>query len=122
MSDMHVLAGDGNRCRVVMHFGVPDAPNSAAVNWRIALLNSGRGGATILPDGSGPGQIAAAEKALIVNGEVVEHVVDFLLESCGTDTAAQQAALRDMYDQERTAKLADLQRELRYFGHVESQS
>ncbi|MCP4248073.1 MAG: hypothetical protein GY778_13585 [bacterium] len=121
MADMHVLDGDGLRWRIAMHFAVPDANNAVAVNYRTALVNSGLGGSTVLTEGPGDGQITAVEKALVVAGEVYEHLASFLVESGGTATAELRASLRQFYSREKAAVIADLQRRLRYFGHTESE-
>ena len=65
MADMHVLTGNGSKWRVVMHFAVPGGNNAAGVSWADALVNSGLGGMTEMAEGTGPGQIAAAEKSQI---------------------------------------------------------
>ena len=124
MSDIHVLTGDGETWSVVVHIAVPDADNSVGVNYRTALVNSGLGGTTSLTEdaGPGPGQISPAEKAQVEAGEVHEHRVGFLLESGGTSEAEQRAALRALYTREKAAEIARLQRELRYFGHTESEA
>jgi hypothetical protein len=124
MSDIHVLTGDGMTWSVVMHIPVPDANNSVGVNYRMALVNSGLGGTTSLTEdaGPGPGQISAAEKAQVEAGELYEHRVGFLLESGGTSQAEQRAALRGRYTREKAVEIARLQRQLRYFGHTESET
>ena len=121
MADIHVLTGNGKgRWSVVFHFPVPDIVNAAAVNYRAALANSGLGGTTAMPEGTGPGQISAAEKALVESGAVYEQGHVFLVESNGAAPAAIRIALRQTYAREQTECLADLQHKLRYFGHTES--
>jgi len=123
MSDIHVLTDDGRgKVAVVMHFAVPDALNAVSVNWRVALVNSGIGGTTTLTEGTGPGQIPAAEAALIAGGEVHEHQATYPLESAGTGAPGQQAALRALYTREKAAVITKLQKRLKYFGHTESES
>ena len=108
---------------MVMHIAVPDADNSVSVNWRTALVNSGLGGITSLPDGDGNnGTISAAEKALIAAGEVLEHVMSARLESGGTSLAQQRTALRAWYAKAKTTVVSDLQTKLRYYGHNESEA
>ena len=126
MAAIHALAGgvDGKSWRVAMHFAVPDAANAVSVNYRTALVNSGLGGTTILPDGDGTaGTISAAEKAQIAAGEVCEHVATVKkLESGGTTPAELQATIRHFYQQLKADILGRLQVQLRYFGYVESES
>ena len=122
MSDMHVLAGDGKQWSVVMHFAVPDANNAVSVNYRLALVSSGLGGTTQLTEGTGPGQIEAAEKTQVEGGEVYEHRDTFLVESGGTASAELRASLRQFYAREKDNVIAGLQRRLKYFGHVENES
>lgn len=118
MSDMHVMSGtaDGSWV-VVMHFLVPNINNSVTVNYRTAVVNSGLGGTTILTEGVGPGQITTAEKAQVDSGELYEHSTVFRAES----TTNLQNAIRLFYTAEKTSVLAELQRKLRYFGHIESE-
>ncbi len=120
MADIHVLAGDGkSRWSIVAHFAVPDASNSVSVNWRTALVNSGLGGSSLI-EGTGAGQITAAELAQVNAGALFEHHFQFLAESGGSSNLELQAALRSEYAKHETAVLASLQRRLKYFGHTES--
>jgi hypothetical protein len=116
--DYHVLTGtdDGNSFRIVNHIPIPSAVNRVNVNYRTAIINSGLGGRTVLPDGDGTGgTISAAEKAAILAGSLYEHVEDFATNP--GETAAQlQARLDARYDalvgivQDRAAKM------LSYYG------
>ena len=116
MADMHVLAGDG-LCywTLVMHFPVPDQNNEVGVNYRIALVNSGLGG-TSMTEGTGPGQISAAEKAQIDAGEVYEHSIQFLAESGANTLAELLAAAREAYAREQARVTARFESQLRYYG------
>jgi len=121
--DIHVLSGDGSNWNVAFHFSVPNANNAVAVNYRTALLNSKLGGTTALPDGDGTaGTISAAEKALILAGAVYEHQATWVIETWGTTNAQLRATLRTMYAREEAKVLAEIQRKLRYFGHVEDKA
>lgn len=123
MSDIHVLAGDGKQLwTIVMHFAVPNVNNSVAVNYRTALVNSGLGGATSMVEGTGPGEIATAEKASIETGALYERLVSFLAESGGSSNLELQASLRQLYTREKAATIANLQKKLRYYGHTESEA
>lgn len=124
MSDMHVLVGDGNQAwSVVMHVAVPDATNSVGVNWRTAVVNSGLGGATSLPDGDGTaGTISAAEKAQVEAGEVLECVATLEIDGPGVTNPIRVATLRDNYAAHKTAVLATLQRRLKFYGYTLEES
>ena len=72
MSNMHLMAIDGNEFDVVFHFAVPNTTNTSGVNWRTVVLRQGYG-TTELPDGDGTGgTISAAEKTSITSGALVE--------------------------------------------------
>ena len=123
MYDMHVLTGNnGNRWTVVMHFAVPAGNNSVGMLWKDALIKSGMGGTTALPDGDGTGgTIGTTEKAAVEAGTVYEHSGSFLVESGGTSNAELRASLRSFYARERAKIIDDLQSKLKYFGYIESE-
>lgn len=58
--------------RVVIHIPVPAGTNTVGVSWKQVFLAAGRSGRTVLPDGTGPGQIMPAEKAQVTQGDVLE--------------------------------------------------
>ncbi len=131
MADMHVLTGDGNRYRVVMHFDVPAGNNSAGVAWSDAVPKSAGLGElgnpatpkTILRDGDGTGAtIDATEKTAVESGAMFEHVADFLIESSGFTPLEVRAALRYFYAREKAGVQAAMQRELKWFGTAESEA
>ena len=125
MSDMHVLTEVASgRFTIVMHFAVPIGNNSVGVPWSVALINSGIGGTTSLPDGDGTaGTInTATEKIDIKAGTVFEHRKALLAESGGSSNLELQASIREFYAIEKTNILAVLQTELKYFGHTESEA
>jgi hypothetical protein len=123
MANWHALTGtsDGNSFRIVFHLPIPSALNRANVNYRTAVVNSGQGGKTALPDGDGTGgTISAAEKASIVAGALYEHVEDFPTSPGETATALQAridarfTALSDT----TTGRVGQLAKELTYFGYI----
>lgn len=123
MPDMHVLAGGDGEWAIVMHFDVASADNAVGISYRTALVASGLGGATSLPDGDGTGgTIAAAEKTQIEVGQVVEYRVSFPVESGGSTAAQLRASLQEFYEKENAAAIARLQAALRYFGHTEARA
>ncbi len=113
MADITVLERDiSDRWRVAMHFPVPTGVNSAGVTWRDALVTSGIGGSTILPDGDGlEGTINAADKAKILSGELLEHV-----ESVRLGDGNPQAAAEELYNARKTVKTQQLTDRLNQFG------
>ena len=121
MADMHVLDGDGSKWRVVMHFAVPNVNNAVGVNYRTALVKSGLGGTTQLADGTGPGQIMAAEKTLVESGAVLEHAMSVSVDGSGQTTGGRKALLRSLYTSTKNAVMANLQSRLKFYGHTESE-
>lgn len=120
MADIHVLTGDGKEQVVVLHILVPSSLNAVGVSWRDALVNSGLGGTTQMPEGDGPGQIATSEKTRIESGELVERRITYRVEGNGDSANSVQANLRTQCARESALALAALQEQLKYFGHVES--
>lgn len=117
MAHIHVLlAGEtGDSIQVVFHFPVPDVNNVVGVNYRTALVASGKGGTTTMTEGGGPGQVSAAEKALIEAGEVYEYPRSFsrgMFESAG----APLQAMRHFYAQDKADLTARLAVALKYYG------
>ena len=121
MADIHVLTGRKSTWDLVLHIAVPDADNSVGVNYRDALIASGLGGTTSLPDGDGSaGTISDAEKILIEAGQIVEHRVSIRLESGGDSDANRRDAIRAKYASEEVSYLAIIQKHLPYYGHTEA--
>jgi hypothetical protein len=125
MSNMHVLTQHSGAFRIVAHIAIPVGNNTAGIAWRTALVASGLGGKTVLPDGDGTiGTISAAEKASIAAGSVYEDVTDLDVTHDQTAhgqalTGAQLAAIVDAwYAGHVTAVLASLQDQLVWFGQT----
>lgn len=110
-------SGDGNSYTIVFHIAVPSVNNRVGVNYRTALINSGIGGTTVLPDGDGTGgTISAAEKTNIQSGSVIE-IVETFLTNPGETAGALQTRI-DAYHTTLTARVqAELQGKLSYFGY-----
>ena len=126
MANIHVLAGNNsNEWQVAMHYPIPDRTNAAGVNYRVALVNSGigldpeTGRRTIMPSGTGPGQITSAVEAKLDAGELFEHVSHWRMESGGTSLPLRRAALQGFYAAENASVQANMASRLRYFGHTE---
>lgn len=121
MANWHALIGDvnGNSYTVVYHVPIPSANNRSGVNYRTALVSSGIGGKTILPDGDGTlGTIAAAEKSSILAGSLFEVVEPFATNP-GQNLAALQAAVDARWTalgDVNGAFIAALKARLNYFG------
>lgn len=119
MSDIHILTTSAGRTRLVLHIAVPDANNSVSVNYRTALLSSGIGGTTSLPDGDGTaGTISSAEKSAIEAGEIYETSASLDIDGQGTTTGSRAAAIRAEYVSRKAAIVALLQRRLKFYGSV----
>ena len=120
MANIHVLdRGVDGKFHVAYHFNTPAGNNSATVSWATALINSGIGGKTVLPDGDGTkGTISSTEKASIVSGTVLEVVVSVDVTDGGANTTVSQMTtyLNANYAVVQTAVQADLQRRLAWFG------
>ncbi len=119
MTRLHVLAGDiGGRYRCVLHEPVSAGNNAVGVAWRTALIRSKLGGTTILPDGDGNGgTISAAEKTQIVNGEIIEIILDFQ-DDPAWNTTQRNAALDNEITKHSAEVLIRLQAQLRFFGYT----
>lgn len=120
MANWHALTGtlDGNSFRIVFHIAIPSALNRAGINYQSAILTSGLGGKTVLPDGDGTaGTISAAEKASLAAGSLYEWVEDF-----ATNPAETANALQTRIDARWTALTTLLQSQLAarltYFGYI----
>lgn len=125
MANWHALTGgpDGNSYQVAYHLPIPNNNNRVGVNHRTALVNSGIGGTTVLPDGDGTdGTISAAEKTQITNGEVFEHVEPFAtnpgetLQQLAAKVNARHAELANV----NGVFITELANRLAYYGGVAS--
>jgi hypothetical protein len=121
MSQWHALTGslDGNSYTIAYHVPIPSALNRVSINYRTAIINSGIGGKTILPDGDGTGgTISAAEKTSIGNGSILE-VVEVFATNPG-QTLAQLGAAVDarfaILSNAANPFLVGIQNRLAYFG------
>jgi hypothetical protein len=114
MSDIHVLDVSGGSIRIACHIPVPSGNNSVAVPWSTALVNSGRAAASVMPTGTGAGQIVAAEAAQLAAGTLVEIVLGAPFEP-GATAARQQAEVRETWAQAQRQALL-LQQSLAFFG------
>ena len=93
MSKVHVLTKTGEGFRVVLHTAMPGGNNSVNKSWQDCWVNDGRA-VSVLPVGTGPGQILQAELTNVENGTVLEFSTTLLVESGGA-TAANVTILAD---------------------------
>ena len=117
MSKIHVLTGSShNVYTVVVHIATPVGNNAVGVPWADAVKNSGRS-VSILPEGTGPGQITSAELTAITNGAVIEGTFQWG-DNPAWNNAQRQADVDLRATQLTNELLARYQAELRYFGYV----
>jgi hypothetical protein len=115
MANMHILDATGTMYRVAFHIPIPGGSNSAGVPWQTALVNSGLGGQTILPDGDGnAGTISAAEKASIQNGSLIEVIDE--LDLYGLTGPQINALLDAHYTARQSEAQAEFSNRLRQYG------
>lgn len=123
MADIHVLSGDGVRSWTLLcHYAVPDTDNAVGVNYRTALVASGIGGTSVMPEGTDSWEITPVENALIAAGEIYENSIAFLAESGATTNAEMLASAREAYARDEEPLWGQLQRRLKYFGYTGSKS
>ncbi len=121
MSDIHLLNAGQGSVRLAFHFPVPDVDNDVGVNYREALLRSGLGGSTQMPEGTDPGHITPAERAQIAAGERWECVRTLTraeLLSAGETPAVIQATVRAYHLADKAKYTAELQMTLQFYGYT----
>lgn len=121
VADIHVLAGNGEHWDIVMHFPVPDINNAVGVGYQYALVASGLGGTTAMTEGTAPGRITPIEKGKVEAGELYECPDVVSVDGCGQSNDGRQALLRARYAAAKASAIADLQAQLKFFGHTESE-
>ena len=119
MADIHVLlsAEGGGSIRVAFHFPVPDTNNDVGVNYRTALIASGKGGTSVMAEGTGPGEITTAELVKIAAGEVYEHVRTIVYSGVMSGTSLLKS-VRSFYGRDKASVTAGIVNALRYFGYT----
>jgi hypothetical protein len=107
MAKIHIMEQQGSDdYRVILHFPCPSGSNSAAKTWKSVMLTCGRMGSTSMVEGTGPGQITAAEKATIVAGDIVELHTSIRAMSSGGGSAAVVEGMADILINECKAEIA----------------
>jgi hypothetical protein len=112
MAKIHSFSSDtSGNCRVVIHAAIPSGNNAVGQSWKACWIAAGRN-VTVLPEGTGLGQITPAEKASVLAGDLIEFASEIplitVLQGIGpTHTFANSLI---------AATLATLQTELNYFG------
>jgi hypothetical protein len=118
MAKVHVLDTHGEHSRLILHVDVPAGNNSVGTAWTAVLVNSGIGGQTRLPDGSGTGgTISAAEKSSIQAGTVFE-VEDRVRIPAGMTMGQANAFFDALHAAKVTEVQAWVQARLNFFGFV----
>lgn len=118
MSKIHILEHQGGGVyRVVIHFATPGGNSTEGFAWSQLLVNTGRN-KTMLPAGTGPGQIDPVEKAAVEAGTTVEMEVFLPVESGGVTGAPLLASLNTMADQQIAAYTAALADMLKHYGRT----
>lgn len=118
MANWHALLGDkdGNSYEVAYLIPIPSATNRVGVNYRTAIINSGLGGKTILPDGDGTGgTISSTDKTLITTGAAYE-VVERFATNPGQTLTQLTNAVNARFTALTTSVQAALVNQLAYFG------
>lgn len=117
MARMHILgAGTVDTYDVVVHAPTPPGNNAAGIAWAVAIQNSGRA-ISSLTVGNGPGQITQAENNQVTGGTVIEARFAWGDNPAWTN-AERQADLQVRAQQAVDEVTAELQRQLKYFGHT----
>lgn len=117
MSNIHVLDGQGNTYRAVIHINVPVENNLVNVALRTALVNSGLA-VTVMTTGSASGQISPTELSQIQAGQVYEITFDFQNDPNWT-TQQRQTNFNNEVSNRQAAGLTDLRLRLAYFGYTQ---
>ena len=114
MSKVHALEVEGQGiARCILHTPVPTGNNTVGKSWKNCLLNSGRSGSTILPEGDGAGQITLAQKTQVLSGDVIELPVNININSI----QLTPQAISDYADALIVEEVAKLKASLKYFGY-----
>lgn len=121
MANLHILTSDARTAEVaaVAHVAVPVGNNAAGIAWRTAVVRSGLGGRTVLPDGDGTGgTISAAEKTgIVTDGSLYEEPVTLRPASVPSgNQAALNAYMDAVYSEVSSRVLARLAVQLNYYG------
>lgn len=116
MANWYVLDGtaDGQSYRIAYLIPIPNTSNSSGVNFQTALINSGIGGKNVMTVGTGPGQMASADAALITSGAAFQVVDNFV--PTGLPQATLAAAIDARLAQLTTQYQAALANILKWFG------
>lgn len=113
---IHVLSGTNSTYQVVVHIATPVGNNSAGILWSDVIKNSGRN-VSVMPVGSGSGQILQSELDQITAGTLIEGVFNW--QDDLSLTGPQRQADVDLRATQLTNELlARYATELKYFGYT----
>lgn len=116
MAALHILEGDGQNYRVVVHHATPTGNNANGTSLKNCVLAAGLN-TTVMSEGAGLGQITPAEKSQIVAGDILEMVFTIQIPTTGTG-ANKLAYVQAAVASKRTDYLAQLAERLNYFGYT----
>jgi hypothetical protein len=117
MSKIHILEGQGGGVfHAVIHFATPAGNNTSGVAWSAVLTTVGRV-TSVLPVGDLPGQISAADLALIQSGALIEFEMTLLVDSGGSGQALLNS-INAVVDQRIAQYTSELQSIYKHFGRV----
>lgn len=113
-------SADGSVITAAFHYTIPVGNNAVGVAWATALTNSGLVAPSVMPAGTGAGQISTADAAAIAAGTLREVVSSFQLLGIAQLTGQQvTAALSAKYSAAVAADQASLQAQLNFFGYTQ---
>lgn len=114
MAAIHVLEGDGQRYRVVAHITTPAGSNKVGNTWAACIAAAGLT-TSVLPTGTGLGQITSAEVAELAAGTKFEVVVTVDVPGAGLTQAKIAALVQTAVNDE----LQRLKNRFDYYGYTQ---
>lgn len=116
MSKVHVLDGASGRYIAVLHATVPSGTNSVGVTWKSCLLYGGSK-ISVLPVGTGFGQITQVELDQIVAGDVIEYSWEIPTNADGS--APSVATILALADAEIAKRNVESAVKFKFFGYTQ---
>jgi hypothetical protein len=106
----------GNGYRVAFLIPVPDTLNRVGVSNRTALLNSGIGGKSSLPEGDGSNGTMTPDDAARIKAGAAYEYVEALATHPGETSAEFQAAISNRWKELKDTEAQRLKHALAYYG------